>query len=253
VIEKYADIPTADGVMDAFVVHPEEGGPFPAVVIFMDIWGLREELFDVARRVAAVGYHVTLPNFWYRRGRVRYEYRDDKGRMRSILDLPQAVQDELHDNMNRVTDPMATADTGAILKFLGGEPVGDGAKGAIGYCLGGRLAILAAAFYPEHFRATASLHGTRLVNETPESPHRLIEKYRGEIYCGFAEQDHLAPPETIATLEKLLAGRDNVHYRAIVHPGTVHGYSLPDRDVFDKQAANRDWEHIFATFNRQLG
>jgi carboxymethylenebutenolidase len=252
-IEKEIDIPTADGRMDAFVVHPEQGGPFPAVVIFMDIWGLREELFDVARRIAAAGYHVTLPNFWYRRGKVRYEYRDDKGRMRSILDLPQAVQDELHDNMNRVTDPMAMADTGAILQCLKGEPVRAGAKGALGYCLGGRLAILASAFYPDDFRAAASLHGTRLVNDTPESPHRLIEKYRGEIYCGFAEKDHLAPPETIATLARLLAERGNVRYRAIVHPGTVHGYSLPDRDVFDKAATDRDWENILPMFARQLG
>jgi carboxymethylenebutenolidase len=251
--ERFAEIPTADGRMDAFVTHPEEGGPFPAVVVFMDIWGLREELFDVARRVATVGYHVTVPNFWYRRGKVRFEYRNDKGQMRSLLDLPQSVQDEMQANMNLVTDPMAMADTGAILNFLEGEPVRPEPKGAIGYCLGGRLAILAAAFYPGDFRAAASMHGTRLVNDSPQSPHRLIEQYRGEIYCGFAEKDHLAPPATIATLGRLMAGRGNVRYRAIVHPGTVHGYALPDRDIFHKPSANRDWEHIFAMFKRQLG
>ena len=110
-IEKHIDIPTADGRMDSFVVHPEQGGPFPAVVVLMDIWGLREELFDVARRVATVGYHVTLPNFWYRRGNVRFEYRDDNGRMRSLLALPKEVQDELHANMIHVTDRMAMAET----------------------------------------------------------------------------------------------------------------------------------------------
>jgi carboxymethylenebutenolidase len=251
-IEKMAEIPTADGAMDTFIVHPEEGGPFPAIVVFMDIWGLREELFDVARRIAVVGYHVTLPNFWYRRGRVRFEYRDDKGRMRSILDLPQTVQDELHANMNQVTDPMAMEDTRSILEFLEGEPVRPGVKGSIGFCLGGRLGICAAAFFPDHFRATASLHGTRLVNDTPLSPHRLAEKYRGEIYCGFAENDHLAPPETIAAMTKVLSGRDNVRFRHNVHPGTVHGYSLPDRDVFRKQAADRDWESIFPMFDRQV-
>ena len=63
----------------------------------------------------------------------------------------------------------------------------------------------------------------------------------------------LAPPETIETLGKLMAGRDNVRYRAIVHPSTVHGYALPDRDIFRKQAANDDWEAIFAMYKRQLG
>jgi carboxymethylenebutenolidase len=38
-----------------------------------------------------------------------------------------------------------------------------------------------------------------------------------------------------------------------VHPGTEHGYALPDRDIFAKPAANRDWENIFAMFRRQLG
>ena len=87
-IEKHTDIATADGRMDSFVVHPEEGGPFPAVLVLMDIWGLREELFDVARTVATVGYHVTVPNFWYRRGKVRFEFRDEKGRMRSLIAHP---------------------------------------------------------------------------------------------------------------------------------------------------------------------
>lgn len=251
--ERLIDIPTADGAMDAFVVHPEEGGPFPAVVVFMDIWGLREELYDEARRLAVCGYHVTLPNLWYRRGKVRYEFRNEKGEMRSFIDLPQAVQDEMQANMFQVTDPMAMADTGAILKFLESEPARPGHMGSVGYCLGGRLAILASAFFPERFCAAASLHGTRLVTDKPESPHRLAEKYRGEIYCGFAEQDHLAPPETIAALGQALSGRAHVTYRALLHPGTVHGYSLPDRDVFDKQASNRDWERIFAMLKRQVG
>ena len=251
--ERMTEIPTVDGRMDAFVTHPEEGGPFPAVVVLMDIWGLREELFDVARRVATVGYCCVLPNFWYRRGRVRYEFRDDKGRMRSLVTLPKAVQDEIHANMSQVTDRMAMADIGSVLKFLDGEPVRNGPKGTIGYCLGGRLSLAAAAEFPDQLRACASMHGTRLVNDRPDSPHRFVDKFCGEIYCGFAEKDDLAPPSTIETLAKLFDGRGNVRYRAIVHPGTEHGYALPDRDIFHKPAANRDWENIFAMFRRQLG
>jgi carboxymethylenebutenolidase len=250
--EKMIEIPTAEGRMDAFVTHPEEGGPFPAVVIFMDVWGLREELFDVARRVATVGYHCTVPNFWYRRGKVRFEYRNEKGQMRSLLDLPQEAQDEIHANMTLVTDPMAMEDTRLLLKFLESEPVRRGPKGSVGYCLGGRLGLLAAGLYPDEFRATASLHGTRLVSDSPESPHLLTKKFRGEIYCGFAEHDPWAPPATIATLKDLLASEKNVGYRHLLHAGAHHGYALPDRDIFDKAAANRDWENIFAMFKRQL-
>ena len=80
-IEQMAEIATRAGPMDAFVTHPEEGGPFPAVIVYMDIWGLREELFAVARRIATVGYHCTVPNLYYRQGKVRFEKRDVRGRM----------------------------------------------------------------------------------------------------------------------------------------------------------------------------
>ncbi len=252
-IERLAEIPTADGRMDAFMVHPEEGGPFPAVIILMDIWGLREELFDVARKIAVAGYHCTVPNFWYRRGKVRYELRDEQGRMRSLNTIPKAIQDEMHANMVHVTDKMAMADIGAILKFLDGEPVRKGPKGSIGYCLGGRLSLSAAIEYPDHFRASASMHGTAMVSDAPDSPHRSIGKLRGEVYCGFGERDRFTPPPVVETLARLMKDNPNIRYRANVHSGADHGYALPDRDVFDKPAANRDWENIFAMFRRQLG
>lgn len=252
-MEKMVEVPTADGRMDAFVVHPDEGGPFPSVFILMDIWGLREELYDVARHVAMAGYHCILPDFWYRRGKVRFEYRNAQGKMRSLLDLPQQVQNEIRDNARLVTDRMAVLDIGAVLKFLDGEPAArPGPKGSVGYCLGGRLALAAAVEYPDTFRASASLHGTTLVSDAADSPHRFVSRMRGEVYCGFAEKDQWAPPSTIETLENLFNSRDNARYRAIVHPGTVHGYALPDRDIFHKASANRDWEHIFAMFRRQL-
>jgi carboxymethylenebutenolidase len=252
-IERQFDIPTADGAMDVFVVHPEEGGPFPAVVVLMDIWGLREELFDVARKIAVAGYHCTVPNFWYRRGKVRYEFRDEKGRMRSLNVIPQAVQDEMLANMNLVNDTMAMNDIESVLKFLDGEPARRGPKGTIGYCLGGRLSLAAAAAFPDQFRASASMHGTAMASDAPDSPHRSIGRMRGEVYCGFGERDRFTPPPVVETLGRLMKENSAVRYRGIVHAGADHGYALPDRDVFDKAAANRDWENIFAMFRRQLG
>ncbi len=252
-IERQIEIPTADGRMDAFVTHPEDGGPFPAVIVLMDIWGLREELFDIARKIAVAGYHVTVPNFWYRRGKVRYEFRDENGRMRSLNVIPKSVRDEMLDNMNQVTDAMAMADIGAALKFLEGEPARKGPKGTVGYCLGGRLSLSAAAAFPDQFQASASLHGTSMVSEATDAPYRSAGKMRGEIYCGFGEHDPFTPPSTVETLGKVMQDNAKVRYHGRVHAGAHHGYALPDRDVFDKAAANRDWEHIFAMYRRQLG
>ena len=62
-LEQFIDIKTAEGVMEVFVTHPEENGLFPAVIIYMDIWGVREELYDIARRVGTVGYYCFFPDF----------------------------------------------------------------------------------------------------------------------------------------------------------------------------------------------
>ena len=69
--ERIVEVETPDGRMPTFVTHPEQGGPFAPVVVYMDFWGIREELFDIARRIGTVGYHVTVPDLYYRQGEVR--------------------------------------------------------------------------------------------------------------------------------------------------------------------------------------
>jgi carboxymethylenebutenolidase len=170
--------------------------------------------------------------------------------MRSLEALPQNVREQIRDHMRDLTDAMIVKDAQSILEFLSSEPTaGAGPKGVIGYCMGGRHALAVAGHYPEQFTATVSLHGTRLVLDTPNSVHRLAGKFRGAMYCGFAERDELAPPATVKTLADTLGSLPGLKYEYLVHPGTIHGYSLPDRDIYDKQAANRDWERIFSLFH----
>jgi carboxymethylenebutenolidase len=251
-IEAITEIPTPDGRMDAFITYPQDGGPFPSVVILMDIWGLREELFDIARKVAVAGFHCTVPNFYYRQGRVRFEFRDEKGRMKSFANISPEQQGSMRTQMALIKDEMAMADLRSVLEFLNTQPVKAGPKGSIGYCLGGRYALQAAACYPDDFLASASLHGTRLATDAPLSPHKLAAACRGEIYCGFAEHDETAPAATRKTVNEVFAACPNVRYRHTLHRGAAHGYALPDRDVYNKHAANRDWEIIFAMLRRVL-
>jgi carboxymethylenebutenolidase len=73
--ERFVEITTAGGVMDAFITQPEENGPFPAVIVYMDIWGIRKELYDIARRVGMAGYACLVPDFYYRNGkRVHFDF-----------------------------------------------------------------------------------------------------------------------------------------------------------------------------------
>ena len=67
-IDQQIDIPTRDGKTTTFITHPERGGPFPVIIFYMDAPAIREELRDMARRLATSGYYVMLPNLYYRSG-----------------------------------------------------------------------------------------------------------------------------------------------------------------------------------------
>jgi carboxymethylenebutenolidase len=250
-IGKDVDIQTPDGAMDAYVAHPDGGGPFPLVVLFMDVWGLREELFAIARNVAAKGYYCVVPNLFYREGKVRYEKRNAQGKMASFTALPPDKQAEMMGRSGKVDRERSRTDIAAILEFCRGEPVTGGAAGSAGFCLGGRVAFYAGQEFPR-FRANASLHGTWLIKDVPDSPHLFIGRMRGEMYCGFGALDRFGTPETVAALGDAFAANPNVTYRRHVHAGAEHGYSLPDRDIHVVEATALDWREIFAMFEREL-
>ena len=250
--ERIIDIATQDGKMETFITHPEQGGPFHPVVVYMDVWGIREELYDVARRIATVGYYAMVPDLYYRQGKVRHEFRDATGKMISLHSLSEADQKKVTDPLTKLPNHLVVQDTKDIIAFLGkGEPVKTSGMGSIGFCMGGRHVMCVAAAYPEHFKASAGLHPTSLISDRKSSPHKDVGKMQGEVYCGFAETDPYAPLSMVAELAELFKASP-AKYQYEIHKGAVHGYALPDRDIFDKRAFNRDWELIFAMYRRQI-
>ena len=249
--ERFVEIATPDGRMEAYVTHPEDAGPFPAIVFYSDVLGMREQINEIARRVGIVGYYCMVPDVYYRSGGIRFDVlRSDSG-ARTMHDLDPAKQDIVKAAQRSLSDTMVVRDSAAIWTFLDGEPVRKGAKGIVGFCMGGRFALGVAGNYPDQVRATAIFHGSNMVNDNADSPHRNAAKAQGEVYCGFPENDPLAPMTTIETLAKIM--KDGAaRYQYQIHKGAEHGYSIPDRPIHHKQASNRDWERIFAMFHRQI-
>jgi len=250
--ERTLDLTTPDGAMETFITHPEQGGPFPCVIIYGDFWGVREELYDIARKVAVAGYYVVLPDLFYRAGKHRVEFRNDKGQTISSWLLTPEQMGQAAKGFQTFTDEKAVGDTQHILEFLATDPAArPGGVGAFGYCLGGRLVMKVAAAYPERFAACGVIHGTDIANDRPDSAHLGLSRTRAEFYFGCPETDEHAPPESIELLRRTLQA-NNVRHHIEVHRGALHGYSMPDRDIFDKQAYNRDYELMFAMFHRQI-
>lgn len=235
-------IETGDGKMETFITHPDGGGPYPAVVIYMDAPGIREELYDFARRVGTVGYYCMVPDLYYRGGRIRYD--------RNTMTDEQ--REDMMQRWQAISNAMIMDDTRAMLSFMDGEAAArNGVKGSIGYCMSGQYVLTAAGVFPEVFKATATLHGVRHVTGKEDSPHLLAPKFQGELYCGFAQDDPHVPQSEVDALAEALKPC-GVKYQVEVHPGTEHGYSFPERPMFQKEAAERNWERIFAMFRRQL-
>jgi carboxymethylenebutenolidase len=250
--EHMIGIATRAGTMPAFVVHPDQDTAFPAAVLYMDFWGVREELYGVARGVAAAGYCCVVPDLYYRQGAIRHELRDQHGRMISLNRLDDATRTKVLAPLKQLSDAEAMDDTDAVLNFLASfAPARSGAAGCFGDCLGGRLAIRAAGNFPERIRAAASLHGTRLVSPDVDSPHLAARKIQGALYCGFAADDPYTPDTTAADIAAAMR-MSAAAYSYKVHAGTQHGYALPDRDIYNKGATERDWQHIFAMFRDRL-
>ena len=244
-LEQTLDIAGKDGAMATFICRPERGS-HPAVVLLMDAPGIREELRDMARRLASVGYCVLLPNLYYRAGR-------DTIYGPEVLVHGSAEHQRMRAVRTKMTIPPVMDDVAAMLAFIdAADGVKRGPVGVHGYCMSGPYALAAAARYPDRVAAAASFYGTWLVSDAVESPHRSFAKVKGELYIACAEIDELAPLAMVAELRTLFeqAGSPG---ELEIYPGVHHGFAFPQRKVYDKAAAERHWERLIGLYRRRLG
>ena len=246
-IEATLDIPTrAGGAMESFVVHPERGGPHPAVLMLMDAPGIREELHDMARRLATVGFYVVLPNLYYRAGR-------DTKFGPGVLTVGDPERDRMRAIRTRMTIPPVMEDVADMLAFLDRQHAAKaGPVGVHGYCVSGPYALAAAARYPGRIGAAASFYGTWLVSDAEESPHLTLGQGSAELYIACAEHDELAPLPMVEELRGLFE-RSGAAGELEIYPGVHHGFAFPQRWCYDKPAAERHWERLIALYRRRLG
>jgi carboxymethylenebutenolidase len=244
-IEETFEITTPDGQMETFICRPERGGPFPVVFFLMDAYGIREELRDMTRRLATVGYYVLLPNLYYRAGR-------DTIYGPSVRETGSAEHQRMRAVRTRMTIPPVMDDIAAMLAFLDRQEAAQkGAVGCHGYCMSGPYALAAAARYPDRVAAAASLYGTWLVSDAEESPHLALGKVKGELYIACAEYDDLAPLPMVEKLQGLFK-EAGVAGEIEIYPRVHHGFAFPESPIYDKAAAERHWERLFALYGRQL-
>ncbi|GIF09586.1 dienelactone hydrolase family protein [Actinoplanes siamensis] len=242
------DIPAADGVSDGYFVKPDGPGPYPGIVMFMDAFGVRPRLREMADRVAEQGYAVLLPNLFYRGGRSPLVDPADL----NDPDRRGAAFGRLMPLMQQLTADRVVADTRAYLDFLAAqEGVAPGPAGAVGYCMGGRNALIAMAALPERIAVLGSFHAGRVVTEDADSPHLAVGPITGEVYFGHADNDGSMTPEHVKALEEALASA-GVTYTSEVYEGAPHGYTMSDTAMYHEGAEKRHWAALFPLLDRNL-
>lgn len=238
--ERMVSITTADGVCDAFFVHPGKG-KHPGVVMWPDIAGLREAKKIMARGLAAQGFAVLVVNPYYRSGPTPImksfaEYRTPEGQakvgpMRAML-TPEAI----------------TRDAKAYVAFLDGQDAVDPKRkiGSNGYCMGGPFTVRTAAAVPGRVGVAVSLHGAGLVTDAPDSPHRLLEKTKASYIFAIARNDDAKQPEVKNELRR--AGDAAKRPADVEVYAADHGWCVPDSPAYDPGEADRAWKAMVALF-----
>ena len=240
--EHHVEVTTKHGKMPCFVACPDGAGPFPPIIFYMDAPGTREELRNMARRIARHGYFCILPDMYYRLGTVRFDIprRDD------------AMSAVIRALMNSVTIPYVNDDTAAMIAWFDAQDrAKPGPMGCVGHCMSGRYITSVAAAFPHRMAAAASLYGVGIVTDKDDSPHLSLNKIKGELYYAFAEHDQSVPANVVPDLTAALQKTD-VKHTIETFPGTHHGFCFPERAVYDTQAAEATWAKIFAMWDRHL-
>ncbi len=239
-------IATADGQCPAHLLTPAGTGPWTAVIIYMDAFGMRPALIAQMQGLADAGYCVLVPDMLYRFGAY------------GPLDPAEVFQSG---NLMGTIGPMmattgnrpAARDTAAFLDYLAGRPdVARLPAGVAGFCMGGGMALTAAATHPDRIAAVASFHGGRLATDAEDSPHLLAPRLKAHVLIAGADADDSYP---LAMHERLVAAFDaaGVKHDSSIYEGALHGWMMRDFPVYHPEQAARGWQAMLDLFARTLG
>ena len=250
VVDTDVQVTTSAGTCDAALIRPDKGA-WPGVILFTDVFGLRPTMREMAKRLAADGYTVLVPNPFYRSAK-------PPGLSLDIDFQNPADRAKLDELRKPMTTEAVMQDSTAYVKFLDAQPAVSKkiTMGAFGYCMGGPMSMLAAAANPERIGAGASFHGGGLVTDKTDSPHRLVSKMKARFYFGVAMNDDQRQPEAKTQLDAAFKAA-GLAAKIEVYDGCLHGWCVSDmpltadkKPIYNPPQAERAWGELVALLKR---
>lgn len=240
---RWVDLRGEDGSFRAYQARPSGEGRLPALIVAQEAFGVNEHVQDVTRRFAEQGYVALAPELFHRF--------PAEQRIIPYDQLPAA-----RGLLNQLRDDQIIADIRASLLYLQGDfGVRADRIGIVGYCMGGRVAFLAAGTFPE-LAAAASYYGGRIVSDErnearPTPPIELAEKIKAPIILFFGDQDQSIPVPDVHKIDETLKslGKD---YELKLYEGAGHGFFCDQRPSYHPEAAADAWRRTLAFFEQHL-
>jgi carboxymethylenebutenolidase len=239
------DLLTPDGVLDCYLFQPPGTGPWPAVILYMDAFGIRPDLDVMADRLAAAGYVVGVPNLYHRSEPFA---RFDPAQVAA----GGAERDRFMGMIRSIDGDLVMRDTAAVIAHFDQLPaVRRGAVGVVGYCMGGGYALRAAGVFPDRVAVAASFHGGALATDRADSPDQLADRMRARVYVGVAAIDASFTDEQRQRLDRALRS-GGVRHEIEVYEGAQHGFAVHNHRVYNREASERHWARLLSLFREEL-
>jgi carboxymethylenebutenolidase len=239
------EIPAPDGTAPGTLHVPDGEGPWPGVVMFPDAFGARETMSGMGDKLASLGYVTLIPDVYYRNPGwtpfdpgTAFAQEDERGRLFGL--------------MTSLTNDRIAADATAYADFLLARPeVRGAAVGTTGYCMGGRMSMVAAGSLGSKVGAAASFHGGRIAVEgDPNSPHLAAGQISAVVYVAGAIEDGSFTAEQADLLREALEKAGVAH--TVEFYDAHHGFAVPDNGTYDEEAATRHYQAMASLYGASL-
>jgi carboxymethylenebutenolidase len=239
--DRIVDVSIDGGTMGTFVAQPTAEGHWPGVAIGIEGFGLTEHIRGVARRLAAEGFLVVIPDLFHRQGR--------------FLTAPYTDYDGARRLMRAVPDVEMLVDMDAALAYLTTLPdCRDANVGLVGYRVGGRWALATACRRP-NVKAVVSYYGNitagDMAGQDSPPPMDLIDSLQAAALLLWGDGEPLSRAEVHDVVQRLqTAGKA---CDSVIYDGTHRGFDVPEDPYYSAAAAQDAWTRTVAWLHRYLG